>query len=282
MDVRHFIFGAITLILLLGTSYSVLYSTYLDTSSHLLSHRAHHLAQTHYFASKSNPLNVYFIKKAWGWTTLAFLATFLTSPSAVRTRQRFFKYLILTGVWVLFTSWFFGPALLERAIVLSGGECVAVLPSGDPVTVPTEFCYTRSALAPKTHPELFVHHAASLAGVLEEWRVVPRLRKGHDVSGHVFLLTMSVLFLADQLRPSFRPGAARRWSNPHMWAVAAQVSLVGIWLFAIYTTSVYFHSPFEKFTGYLLGVASFLLTQIPSLQFPPEVASTQRVPPASN
>ncbi|KAJ3477894.1 hypothetical protein NLJ89_g12395 [Agrocybe chaxingu] len=67
-----------------------------------------------------------------------------------------------------------------------------------------------------------------------------------------------------------------------MWAVAAQVALVGIWLFAIYTTSVYFHSPFEKFTGYVLGVASFLLTQIPILQFPPEVASTQRAPPASN
>jgi hypothetical protein len=26
--------------------------------------------------------------------------------------------------------------------------------------------------------------------------------------------------------------------------------LVAVWLFAISTTSVYFHSPFEKFTGY--------------------------------
>lgn len=32
--------------------------------------------------------------------------------------------------------------------------------------------------------------------------------------------------------------------------VAAQISLIAIWLFATYTMAVYLHSPFEKVTGY--------------------------------
>ena len=63
----------------------------------------------------------------------------------------------------------------------------------------------------------------------------------------MFLLTMSILFLADQLTPSLR---ALRWTKMHTWAVSATVGLIAIWLFAIGTTSVYFHTPLEKLTGY--------------------------------
>jgi len=73
---------------------------------------------------------------------------------------------------------------------------------------------------------------------------------------------MSILFLADQLHSSIRRGPARvTWSYMHKWAVAANVTLIAIWLFASYTTSVYFHTVFEKFTGYLLGVLGFGITQ---------------------
>lgn len=103
--------AAITAIVVFGTAYSVLNNTYLDTSNPLLTHLPHPLHHTHYFASKRNVFNVVFTKNLWGWTSAAFLALFFTSPPRTRTRERVYKYLALTAVWLLFTSWFFGPAL---------------------------------------------------------------------------------------------------------------------------------------------------------------------------
>lgn len=249
-DLRYRALAAISIVLFFGTAYSVVYNTYLDTSNPLLTHQPHHLSETHYFATKSNPLNVYFIKKAWGWTTGAFLFNYFTSPSTIRTRDRLLKYAVLTGIWILFTNWFFGAPILERVIVLSGGKCIAQLPTGDSITVPHELCYDRSPLTPESHPAFFVTDALRAPDVLEKLRVIPRLRKGHDVSGHVFLLTMSILFLVDQLRPSLRQPAYKAWSTLHSCAIVGQISLIAIWFLAEYTTAVYFHSPFEKFTGY--------------------------------
>lgn len=233
----------ISAILLFGTLYSVVYNTYLDTSNPLLTHLPHHLAKTHYFATKSNPINVYFIKKAWGWTSAAFLFSWFTSPPQIRSINRISKYLTLLMIWLLFTSWFFGPAIFERVIVASGGQCVISLPSGDPVIVPNDFCYRKITVIPETNPTLFTSTFSLPPG----WGAVPRLRKGHDVSGHVFLLTLSALFLFDQLRPSFR---VAQWSPLHQLAVITNIAIIGICLFSIGTTAVYFHSPLEKFTGF--------------------------------
>lgn len=250
VDVRYHALAATTLILLGGTVYSVLYNTYLDTSNPLLADLPHPLSKSHFFASKSNPLNVYFIKRAWAWTTAAFLFNFITSPKAVRTRERLFKYFTLTAIWILFVNWFFGPAILERVIVYSGGECIATLSAGNHITVPNEFCFSKVTVSPHTHPTLFEAAVFSSPEVKETLRLRPRFRRGHDLSGHVFLLTMSILFLADQLRPSFSQRAGKTWSTLHGWAVAAHIGLIFIWFLALYTTAKYFHNPMEKFTGY--------------------------------
>jgi hypothetical protein len=264
-EVRYAAFGAITAILLFGTIHSVMHDTYLDTSNPLLTHLPHHLQSTHYFANKSNILNTYFIKRAWGWTSAAFFALWLTSPSHKRTVHRVVKWGVETAIWLIFTSWFFGPALLERLTVASGGVCTVHLPSGVAFSVPHDYCLTRTAISPETHPFLF---SASLGVPDDGLPVIPRLRMGHDVSGHVFLLTMSVLFLMDQLSVSLR---ARAWSPAHASAVAFNVVLVAIWLLGIYTTSVYFHLPFEKFTGYRtscwnISIGSFDLLDFSLLQ----------------
>ncbi|KZT19072.1 hypothetical protein NEOLEDRAFT_1142582 [Neolentinus lepideus HHB14362 ss-1] len=258
-------FTAVTLIIAIGTLYSVVNSTYLDTSNPTITSLPHHLASTHYFASKANPLNVYFIKYAWGWTSLAFFALFATSPEKAQTWDRVGKWLAETGVWMVFTTWFFGPALLERVTAASGGECVVQLPSGYLLSVPNEYCYTKSSISPASHPSLFA--ASLLVPDATDWKARPRLRRGHDVSGHIFLLVMSILFLTDQLRASFRLGITR-WSNAHKYSVAFSSVLLALWLFASYTTSVYFHSPLEKFTGYLLGVAGFSVTLAPIFSSP--------------
>lgn len=241
-DVRYAAFTAISAIVLFGTIYSVTFNTFLDTSNPLVTHLAHPLSHTHYFASKTNVLNVYFIKKVWAWTTAAFFFSWFTSPPQARANTRLIKYLTLTSIWLLFTAWFFGPPLLDRVIVASGGQCVIPMPTGDPVTVPNEYCYTKSTISASSHPQLFWTPPPP------EWRGgVPRLRRGHDISGHMFMLTMSTLFLADQLRPSLR---SRVWSTLHGWAVAMNIALIIVWLFATYFTSIYFHSPMEKITGY--------------------------------
>ncbi|PCH43810.1 hypothetical protein WOLCODRAFT_76013 [Wolfiporia cocos MD-104 SS10] len=275
-DARIAALVTITSVVLFGTIYSVANNTYLDTSNPLLTHLPHPLHSTHYFASKANPLNVYYIKRIWGWTILAFLAHFLTSPRVVRTKERFFQFLAATAFWIGFTTWFFGPAVFDRLVASTGGECVVSLPSGAMFNVPNEYCYTKSTISAVTHPALF---PASLLLPDDSWHTRPRLRRGHDVSGHIFLLTMSTLFLVDQLRTSFgsssngsTESARLQWTPYHKWAVVLNLTVIATSLFAMYTTSVYFHTPFEKLTGYLLGVAGFAVTQLPVFQPTPEAA----------
>ena len=245
--------GAVGLVLTAGTLYSILNATYLDTSDPLIAHLPHPLQSTHYFASKANPLDTVFIKKAWGWTSAAFVLLYATSPGRTRSWNRLLQYAIVTLAWLAFTGWFFGPPLMERVVVASGGQCVVVVPaSGQIVDVPFEYCYTRSSLSPSTHPTLFSSLATDFTTV-DPWTARPRLRKGHDVSGHVFLLTMSILFLADQITHSLR--STTLWTTSHNLAVVANVVLVGIWIFATYTTALYFHTPFEKLTGFRMFIS---------------------------
>jgi hypothetical protein len=246
-DLRFTLWLAISGIVFYGTAYSVLNNTYLNTSDPLIAYLPHPLGHSYYFASKSNFLNTYFIKVAWGWTSAAFVFLWFTSPPGTRTGGRVAKWVMETGVWLVFTSWFFGPALLERVVIASGGECLLSLPSGDPVSVPTEYCVSRSFLSPASHPELFQTSSLQSFAPPIDWRAMPRLRRGHDVSGHIFLLTMSVLFLADQLRYSLRSGKHTTW---HIVAIVTNLALIVIWLLASWTTSLYYHVPSEKFTGY--------------------------------
>ena len=240
--------GTISLVLSVGTLYSVLNSTYLDTSNPLLAHLPHPLQSTDYYANKSNPLNTVFIKKAWGWTSGAFVLLYAVSPARIRSSNRLLQYVVVTLAWLAFTGWFFGPPLIERVVLASGGQCVVSVPgSGEVIDVPIEYCHTKSTLSPATHPTLFTSLTTDFT-TTTPWSARPRLRRGHDVSGHIFLLTMSILFLTDQITHSLRHGAL--WTTAHNLAVTANAILIGIWVFATYTTAVYFHTPFEKLTGF--------------------------------
>ncbi|KAH9942258.1 inositol phospholipid synthesis and fat-storage-inducing TM-domain-containing protein [Epithele typhae] len=243
-------------IVFLGTLFSVLTDSYLDTSNPLLTTLPHHLSATHRFASKKNILNVYFTKRLWAWSTATFLALFTTSSAPARRAARAAQYVLATALFLAFTSWFFGPSFLDRLILSTGGECTLHLPSGDAVAVPQEYCVSRTTLSPGTHPAIFAGH---LHLPSDGWTGVARLRKGHDVSGHIFLLTLSSLLIVDQLRWSF--GHAR--SAAHTLAVVFASAVLGASLFAMYTTSVYFHTPLEKFTGYVLGLVCFMITRLP-------------------
>ncbi|WWC72287.1 uncharacterized protein I206_106249 [Kwoniella pini CBS 10737] len=127
--------GIITSLMLCGILYSIVRSSSLDTSEihhHFLPHRAA------YFARKSNLLNVIFVKRAWGWTSLVYLIHLFTStssPSSINTgpgsrARRLGVWVLGTIAWLLFTRWFFGAGLGDRIIAVTGGNCAVPLPTG--------------------------------------------------------------------------------------------------------------------------------------------------------
>jgi Inositol phospholipid synthesis and fat-storage-inducing TM len=230
----------LALVLAHGTWYSLINSTFLNTSDPLLTSKQHHLATTYSLASKRSFLNVIFLKWSWAWSTAAFLPLFFTSPLS-RTR-RFLQWFIATIAWFTLTSWFFGPALLTRLTLATGGECG--LHIGDSfVPISTTYCSAGLPVTRSTHPDLFPIVFIFDPAIVDPNRpFLPRLRRGHDVSGHVLLLTLAALFLADQLRQ------AR--SSARLYALIASGSLLSLWVFSLWITSVFFHLPSEKISGF--------------------------------
>jgi len=252
LDHRLLTFTLLLSTLAAGTAYSVRHDTYMDTSDPLIAHLPHPSHDHSYFARKSNVFNQLFVKKAWGWTSLAFFLIYGTSPSNKRPLTRVGTWFVTTWLWGAFTMWFFGPPLFDRLLKYSGGECVVAVPptlgndAPHLLNVPLEYCHTKSTVGIDTHPALFT---SMLMPPPETWRGRPRLYRGHDVSGHIFLLTLCIFFLADQIALSLKPRPAVL-SRIHATALNAALALLGVWWWMSLMTAVYFHNPMEKITGF--------------------------------
>jgi Inositol phospholipid synthesis and fat-storage-inducing TM len=221
-----------------GTYHSLINSTYLDTSNPILTSQPHPLAATHTFASKRSFLNLVFLKWSWAWTTTAFLSLLLFSP--VKRTRRFLQWFLATAAWYTLTSWFFGPSLLTRLTVASGGECGLHL-ANTFIPIPHTYCSIGLPVARSTHPDLFPVVFED-RGAQTDGPLIPRLRRGHDVSGHVLLLTLASLFLADQLYQTR--------TSARLYALGPSAALFTLWVFSLWVTSVYFHTPSEKLSGF--------------------------------
>lgn len=185
-----------------------------------------HLAPS-YFATKRNVFNVYFVKRGWGWLTLAVLlfafgaargraAIELALPGLgdrwswaaprlteikntaerreeqdARVRRRWqvlIRWAAATAAWFVVTQWCFGPSLIDRVYRLSGGACVKLLQ--EEFTAGTE---TQRMLASAAS-----HAACRVAG--GQWS------GGYDVSGHVYLLVLGSGMLWLEVLPVVLPG----------------------------------------------------------------------------
>ena len=230
--------------------------------------------RVNYFAGKYNVVNLYFVKIGWFWTTLAFGLLLLTTrpPPANKSKhytQSLIRYAIMTTSWILTTQWLFGPALIDRSFTITGGHCEASRVhnlSGlmDAAELPTK----TSAIACKA------------AG--------GRWRGGHDISGHIFMLTLSSAFLLYELyiadthsaHPSVYPATAARlahdlteeekksmggWESETaarvrvyarylLWGVVA----LDFWM--IMMTAIWFHTWLEKLSGLLLAAGTIWST----------------------
>lgn len=226
-----------------------------------------------YFARKNNIFNVYFVKIGWMWTTLAFVSLLLCQPAyrsssssspaqqqtrLRRTLQAFLRYSFSTTIWYLMTQWFFGPAIIDRGFVFSGGKCAQIMNQVEKLD---------SESSPAAQLEtLFSAAACKAAG--GSWS------GGHDISGHVFMLVLATALLSfeaigvgaftapsvtshangeatrerkpsDPVSPvtneeSNSPWPIKTWSLRLVWGV------VGLGWWMLFMTAIWFHTWLEK------------------------------------
>ncbi len=167
-------------LLSLGSLYALLNPREIaQQQEHLASLAAAAQAQApSYFARKDNLFNVLFVKKGWAWITGAFFVFLFTHPSlkadaAARWRAGI-RWAAVTGWWVVVTRWFFGPGLVDRGFLWTGGVCEIVPVVGGEKGV-------------------VVGSAVECKGMGGRWK------GGHDVSGHVFLLVLGSWFLVQEV-----------------------------------------------------------------------------------
>lgn len=182
--------------------------------------------QDSYFARKGNLVNVLFVKYGWFWTSLAFAAHVARLRSSAWTTaaqaQAGLRWALATAWWVVVTQWCWGPPLMDRVFLITGGACHVL---------------QEAAAGAAT--------TAALGGLALASPAVCKLqggqwRGGHDLSGHVFLLTHASLFLWSELLPSLRAGRWRGLANGAVLAVLA------LWWWMLLMTGLYFHTWTEK------------------------------------
>jgi len=176
------------------------------------------------------------------------------------------------------TQWFFGPAIIDRGFVLTGGQCELV----------------EQAEAGHIDMDGTRQFATGMAckSVGGQWA------GGHDISGHVFLLVLGSMFLFEEvLHVVWKAGRGKEERTIYMndgavksaevesqsvdmvaqqsgqWTIGAR-AVLGVGTLSVYMllmTAAYFHTWFEKLTGLLVAfsaifVVYFLPRVVPALR----------------
>jgi hypothetical protein len=172
-----------------------------------------------YFSQKRNLPNLLFVKYAWFWTSLIFFLHLSRLRHSSRSKA-LLRWGLATAWWILVTQWFLGPPLTDRAFLITGGRCEVIqeLSKEELVTGGAKMIWTAAA--------------CKMSG--GKWR------GGHDLSGHVFLLTHASLFLWSEVLPVVKKSG---WRGVESKAVGV---LLGLWWWMGLMTGVYFHTWGEK------------------------------------
>ncbi|KAK0737206.1 inositol phospholipid synthesis and fat-storage-inducing TM-domain-containing protein [Apiosordaria backusii] len=252
--------SVLPILLIFGTLFAVL-SPDVNASTY------DHLTQSHdqgslapsYFARKNNLFNVLFVKRGWGWITFSFFLFVFTHPALKTSAQRgraAIRWAVVTMWWVFVTQWFFGPAIIDRGFRFTGGKCqvkMAEIAEADEGDVGIKDVFT----------------AAACKGAGGRWS------GGHDISGHVFLLVLGSCFLLQEVgwvvgrwvkaeryqqgqEDSIRGGVVEALGHGGKVAIA----VVGLCVWMLLMTAIYFHTWFEKLTGLLVALAALYVTYI--------------------
>lgn len=239
-----------------------------------------HLSESpvNYFARKNNIFNIYFVKIGWLWTTAAFVSLLIFQPLYSssrresssqqearfrRTLQAILRYALATTVWYLATQWFFGPAIIDRGFVATGGKCERALEEAGKMAA--------GQSSPTALETLFTAATCKTAG--GAWR------GGHDISGHVLMLVLATGLLAfEAVGASARAPACLSRSDPtgdagrerkasdadsttaidstgtggfaRTWSLRLVWGVVGLGWWMLFMTAIWFHTWLEKVSAF--------------------------------
>ncbi|KAI8983551.1 inositol phospholipid synthesis and fat-storage-inducing TM-domain-containing protein [Pilobolus umbonatus] len=213
-----------------------------------------------YFASKRNIFNVFFVKVGWFWVTLVFFAHlyFVRSKRLQNTNtfiQGTLRYALMTFYWYAMTQSFFGPSIIDRVYVLSGGGCSPL---------------TQDMTSTIKIASVFEQQACRRLG--GSWV------GGHDVSGHCLMLIHSSLFFWEELNWVFyttQSFVSMKLNDiAKYYSTIAVIALGGLWWFMLFMTGTYFHGHFEIMSGTFFGLLGWAILylgvfpKIPSIGLP--------------
>ncbi|CAK7236863.1 hypothetical protein SEUCBS140593_009763 [Sporothrix eucalyptigena] len=250
-----------------------------------------------YFARKDNILNVFFVKRGWFWITVTFAFFVTTHPfyAAPTTPQKngssallgrrpaaILRWGLVTGWWFLVTQWFFGPALVDRNFRLTGGGCQALQAAmEDNVAAnkdPSPLLLAATASACKHaggqwrgghdisgHVFLLVLGTTFLAQEIG-WVLWRRAAGASSTAGRV--ADTRSLIMYDGAVKSAEVEASLVASSPTTTpsefstavsriALRFAAGVVGLCLWMLLMTAIYFHTWFEKLTGLLVALTGF-------------------------
>lgn len=105
-----------------------------------------------------------------------------------------------------------------------------------------------------------------MAGTMSRVRISPSLTPSSMVQGHTFLLVHASLFLIVEIAPlvPLLIGTAKQKKlvNPSQRIAGwTAISIQVLWACMLLFTSVYFHSPQEKISGFLVGSLESIVMQ---------------------
>ncbi|CAO1620413.1 unnamed protein product [Jaminaea pallidilutea] len=149
------------------------------------------------------------------------------------------------------------------------------------------FCYAGPrGISREERPDLFRAAHAVVTDSVAGGRLKGSWQGGHDASGHVFILMLSSLLLLEEATPYLSyygqavlpaalsarlspllPRSLRAKRDPYrgpralpsIAATTATLILVGLWVFSLVNTSLYFHTPAEKASGALFALVSWFV-----------------------
>lgn len=229
-----------------------------------------------YFAYKRNIVNVAFVKIGWLWTALAFVGVVLiqlqrssSSPSAIALRktrviQAVIRFALATVSWILTTQWAFGPPLFDRGFIATGGKCINSHPTTSATGAQGMTAHGIPA-SPSSSIGILSSSACKLSG--GTWK------GGHDISGHVFMLslTSALLFIEwygaslpvrkapmrepTTSSPDNQSSAVKEKPSPalqaeqttfYRWTRNFVFTVIGLSWWMLLMTTIFFHTWLEK------------------------------------
>ncbi|GAO48351.1 hypothetical protein SAICODRAFT_60761 [Saitoella complicata NRRL Y-17804] len=198
-----------------------------------------------YFASKHNLVNLLFVKNGWAWTSIAFWYHFSRLRRSDRLKAAL-RWALATFWWVLITQWCFGPPIMDRAFTATGGLCQI---AQQEVAQPGLTSMPQNAA---------IVTSAACRAVRGKWS------GGYDLSGHVFILVHSSLFLWYELYPILADGGE---AATHA-ATKTVLSVLVLWWWMLLITAAFFHTWNEKITGLLAGFVEWAIVYFFAVRHP--------------